>query len=92
MAATRKYGTAPLAEIMESDLSVCIKKAKSMRYKNDKEFYIIKTSGYYFAVSSMVGEDQNTLIQKWVNQNYSGIENSRSKWICEIDNSKRDVE
>ena len=88
MAATRKYGTAPLAEIMEEDITVCVKKAKAMRFKNYKEFYIIKTAGFYFAIGSMVGEEKNPIIQKWVNQNYKLGSNNRSKWICEIDNSE----
>ena len=90
MAATRKYGTAPLSEIMEEDIKVCIQKAKSMRFKNQKEFYIIKTSGFYFAIGSMIGEEKNPIIQKWVNVNYNGTSTGRTKWVCEIDNLEKE--
>lgn len=74
---------------MEKDINICVKKAKAMRFKTCREFYIIKAAGFYFAIPSMIGEEKNPIIQKWVNVNYSGAGiKIRSKWVCEIDNSR----
>ena len=79
MGARRRYGTAPLKDIMEKDIEVCIKKAKA-RYSTEKMIYISETAGYYFADSSNVMLKPEQIIKTYENLNYSACNNQRAKW------------
>jgi len=80
MAATRRYGTAPLQDIMEKDIEICVKKAKT-RYSSDHYFYISECLGYYCADSSNVMLKPEQIIRTYENVNYSAINQSRAKWV-----------
>ena len=81
MPARRRYGTAPLQDIMEKDIETCVKKAK-VRYSSYQYIYISFTTGYYFADSSNIMLQPEQILRTYENLNYNGMtSNQRAKWV-----------
>ena len=75
--AVRRQRATTSKEIMEKDITIAIKKAKT-KYRYEKVFYILHYKTEYFASGYPDGYPKEEIyFQKWV------FDESKNKWECE---------